>query len=210
MGLKNDWSLAHFLYYTTWLGAITSVVAILVVLLLYYQSAEDALLVFPQIDPLVELRELEIDDEQLVSETGHYLMPLKMYVNVGYASFDEDLSATNLYILLLRILKFSCLLGFLLLLSQILKSVIDKQPFANRNSVRLLWMGGILIGYSVIDSILGFSIASSLNDINFQSGIHFKPIFNLDQYIYLGLILFVLGYVFKEATRIHEEQKLVV
>jgi|GEM_PF-3673565 len=208
--LKNDWTLTHFLFYITWFGILSSILVVLTTLFIYYQSAENALLIFPHIDPLVEIQNLEIEDDELLSNNGDYLMPLRIYSNVGIASFGDDFSGYNLPLLALRLAKFGCLLLLFLYFSRILKSVIDKNPFNPRNHVRLYLMGIFLIGFSVFDSVLGISISSSLNNIGFQSEIMFKPVFNVDQFVYLGLILVVLGFVFKEATLIHEEQKLTV
>jgi hypothetical protein len=50
-----------------------------------------------------------------------------------------------------------------------------------------------------------------LTDLPFrEKGFSFYKRYTTDYFMILGLISIVFGYVFKEATRIHEEQKLTV
>lgn len=210
MKLKKDWSLAYFLYYMTRITVVMTLLFLVTILFMYLQTGSELIVVIPQTDPMVQIKNLDIDSNQLQSNTSNFIMPMLLYSRVSIMNLEGEFGQYNAKIYVARLFKFTTLLIFLVLLSRIFKSVVDKNPFDQQNPTRLFKMGGLIIGFSLFDGLLSYTISSALNDIGFSSELEFQPVFSFDQYFYIGLILILLGYVFKEGARIHEEQKLTV
>lgn len=211
MGLKNDWTLAHFLYYITWFVVASIIVTGISTGIMYWQSGEAVVTSIPKIDPLVRLQNLELDPDEIESTLGTHAMPIEIFTRIGVMTLEEDLSSYNQKIYVARLFKFTALMCFMILLARMLKTVIDKNPFDHSNSKRLLKMGVLVMCFGLFDVLLSFTFADALNEIGFKSDIVFKTVYEpLEPSIYVGLVLILLGFVFKEATCIHEELKLTV
>ncbi|MDZ7808435.1 MAG: DUF2975 domain-containing protein [Gracilimonas sp.] len=212
MKLKEDWSFTHFIYYTTWFALIGLVLSFITFFGMSYLTGDSFFTNLPVIDPMTEVapKNFVSEDNLRVGEEHNFLTPLRVHasfmVQNNYSGFSAQITKVHA----VRILRMIILAGFLLLLSRIIKSIIQENPFEQKNSFRLYAMGGLLIFLSVVDVLHGYLIANALSTLPMKSSLHFSPIIEIDVLIFFGLILLLLGYVFKEGNRIYEEQKLTV
>ncbi|MBO6794810.1 MAG: DUF2975 domain-containing protein [Balneolaceae bacterium] len=178
---------------------------------MYWQSGDALITSVPKIDPLVRVNNLELEPDEIESMLGTHALPIEIFTRIGVMTLEEDLSAYNQKIYVARLFKYTTLLCFMILLARVLKTVSDKNPFDHSNSKRLLKMGVLVMCFGLFDVLSSYTFASALNEIGFKSDIVFRTVYEpLEPSIYVGLVLILLGFVFKEATRIHEELKLTV
>ena len=211
MELKNDWSFSHFLYYITWIALIGVILNFIIFFGMNYITNDDFFTNLPVIDPMTEVEPDNFVTQNLgVGEDQNYLAPLRVHasfmVQNNYPYFSSQITKVHL----VRVLRMVVLASFLFFLTRIIKSIIQKNPFEQQNSVRLYAMGGLLIFLSAVNVLHGYLIADALSTLPMENNLNFSPVIEIDVLIFFGLILLLLGYVFKEGTRIYEEQKLTV
>ncbi len=210
MKLKKDWSLRHTLHYLTWLFTIGLVLNFFTVLSMYFISGTDIFMSVPGIDPLVGIDSRGMDLPDYETAENNFLMIFDVYVQPVLLSDGENFESWNYAILGARTLKFSVLFSFFFLLSRILRSIAEQNPFDGKNPRRLYIMGILLLLYPLLNFLHSWTIIELLNTQTYSSDLVFKHHFNLDFHLFIGMVILLLGYVFKEGARIHEEQKLTV
>jgi len=105
----------------------------------------------------------------------------------------------------------------LFLFSKVLRNVAEGEPFHSRNSFYFSVIGLTLFASAFIN--LAFQFLNHghffslplLESLDLPEGIEITSL-NMfgDDFILAGIFFVILGYVFKEGTRIYEEQKLTV
>lgn len=211
--LKNDWTLAHFLCYLSAfmiIGVIAQFVTFHLPYIVGYNSIQSIASVDPPI--AIDADYFGLEKKRIQFEDGSvFTIGSEVYAYASYYSDDNVRPEGSMLTLSIRILKFACLLIFYLMLNQILVSLTKKNPFDKRNVRRLYTMGLSLIGIHILHIIQAGLLSNYLNKIFTDSDLAFEPgFFGSQGSILFGLVIILLGYVFKEANRIHEELKLTV
>ena len=207
--MKKDWSLGHLLYYLSGIGIGGVIIKVGILILMLFQNGDFVVWNMHFVDPLIEIRDMEIEDESLVTNEGNYLIPITIYARFTLFNLDGLYQPQAIKTYYMRFLK--CLLEFLFLfqLSQLFKSIKDQNPFNKENPRRFYYMGILVIALAMADIWSGFIFSNGLREIGFQT-LKFNPSFEMKPNFIFGLIIILFGVVFKEANRIHEEQKLTV
>ena len=108
-----------------------------------------------------------------------------------------------------RLITLSLLWIFFHQLSIILLPIAKGQPFKKETPIKLKVIGWAILLFSVLDplfySLIYNDSGSAFNEYLSLFTEYFNPLF-----ILFAFFTFVLSYVFKEGTRIYEEQKLTV
>lgn len=212
MKLKKDWSFSHFLYYITWFALIGLVLNFIIFFGMNYMTDDSFFTNLPVIDPMTEVEPENFvsEDNLRVGEEYNFLTPLRIHASFMVQNNYPDFSAQITKVHAVRILRMLILAAFLFFLTRIIKSVIRENPFEQQNSVRLYFMGGLLIFLALVDVLHGYLIASALSTLPMENPLNFRPVIEIDVLFFFGLIFLLLGFVFKEGFRIYEEQKLTV
>lgn len=210
MKLKKDWSLAHFLYYNVWIIIIGLIISFLSINSTYFTGGVSFFINAPYSDPMVQ-----VDSEQFIStdflvNDEHYLMPLQVKGRFLVNNSDNSFESKNLLLIAIRFLKMIILVAFFYLLSRILKSVTNDNPFNPLNSRRLIAMGGLLVVQALVAFGHAFFVVHIFSTLQIEPALDFKPDFESVNSVFFGLLIMLLGFIFREATKIHEEQKLTV
>ncbi len=212
MGLKNDWTIAHFLYYLSAFMIFGLIVETITVHLpdIYGQKTLHAI---NGIDPPIAIDSdyFGLNKKRVTFEDGSvFSLGSKVFAYPMYISSDSNPSGRSLLIVV-RLLKLFSLLLFYMMLNFILRSLTQKNPFEPRNSMRLFTMGVALLSIDIFHFLQATFLSKSFNSELENHEIFFEAGFiNSQGSIYFGLAIILLGFVFKEATRIHEELKLTV
>ena len=213
MKLKKDWSLAHFLYYMTWLSIIGFVVQFITISTPYLFGDGSSIMVLSVYDPPVEIQteSLGIQEKVYLNNKTIFGLGKKISVFPVLLTEDESLHTGMWMVMLIRFLRYLLLGIFFYCFNRILKTVIQNDPFSNKNSTRLYIMGVSLMVLPIIriihSSVLAGYLSKSISENAYQFSASFN---NSEGSIMFGLTIVLLGYVFKEGTRIYEEQKLTV
>jgi hypothetical protein len=210
MKLKKDWSLAHFLYYNVWIIIIGLVLSFLSITSVYYTGGIDFFINAPYSDPMVQVDAKEFVSTSFLVNGENYFMPIQLKGRFLLNSSETEFISQNIQLMIIRFLKMAILVGFFYLLSKILKSIINKNPFDSSNSKKLIIMGLLLIFLSIIEFGQALLITNIFSSLEIEPSLSFNPDFTSTNSIFFGLLIMLLGYVFKEATNIYEEQKLTV
>ncbi len=110
----------------------------------------------------------------------------------------------------LQIYKSTILLISLFFFIKLLKNVAEGNAFDSQNFKYLYFIGWILFLFSVLNILIGPLSSSLLGDLVLIEGYKFSPIGLFGSYMMEGICFLALGYVFKEGTRMYEEEKLTV
>jgi hypothetical protein len=158
---------------------------------------------------------VQVESEEFIStdflvNDEHYLIPLQVKARFLVNNSDNSFESKNLLLISVRFLKMIILVAFFYLLSKILKSVTKDNPFNPLNSRRLIAMGGLLVVQALIAFGHAFFVVHIFSTLQIEPALEFRPDFESVNSIFFGLLIMLLGFVFREATRIHEEQKLTV
>lgn len=213
MKLKKDWTLGHFLYYTSWftiIGIILQFVSISFPVLF----GSNSIMTLKEIDPPIAISAKSLSiDHNFYQQDGSYLaLPLHIYTYPMVVAEKADFTRENLLIHGARLLKMGTLVFFFLMLARVLKTVIKKNPFEQKNSGRVFYMGISVIFLPLLSLLQGYLFQRTFNNVLIGSDFEFSiSLLGSNQgSLTFGLSLVLLSYVFKEANRIHEEQKLTV
>ena len=208
--LKNDWSLAHFLYYISQISAWLYIIMIAVqltttVIMFNSDGGYMAMLQSPvsfSIEDLSEKSTFETNSIKgylvdRVDGTAHLMLKKSSVEPAAYL------------LLLLSYFDYGFLVFGLFLFSGIMKSVTEKEPFRETNIRRLYIIGSMVILAPFYFALKQWAVISLIEG-SYLQGI--EPYGNLSDtnLILAGILIIVLGYVFKEGARIYEEQKLTV
>jgi len=212
MKLKNDWTLGHFLYYISWFmifGLISQFITIHIPNL----TGSNSITSIKNIDALVMINteDLGIENRIYRDDGGYLYLGSSFHTNPMIISDSEEALSGYYIILLTRLLKFLALYIFYYTLNRILRSVIDNNPFDIKNSWRLYVMGISVLSLSFIHFLQSVLFSHYFNENMITEKITFETSFMGGQgSLTFGLAIVLLGYVFKEASRVYEEQKLTI
>lgn len=210
MKFKKDWSLAHFLYYNVWIIIIGIVVSFISIGSVYFTAGSDFFINAPYSDPMVQVDSKELISTDFLVNEKHYLMPIQVKGRFLVNNSESIFAKKNLLLIVVRFLKMLILVAFFYLLARILKSVITENPFNPLNSKRLLIMGGLLVFHALVAFGHALFVADIFSSLQVDPTLSFKADFESVNSIFFGPLVMLLGFIFREATRIHEEQKLTV
>ncbi|MGK7369828.1 MAG: DUF2975 domain-containing protein, partial [Candidatus Halalkalibacterium sp. M3_1C_030] len=93
--------------------------------------------------------------------------------------------------------------------SGIMKSVTEKEPFRQKNIRSLYIIGGMVLLAPFYFTLKQWMVTSLIKG-SYLQGIDLNWYPNDSNLILAGVLIIVLGYVFKEGARMYEEQKLTV
>ena len=210
MKLKKDWSLAHFLYYNVWIIIIGLIVSFISISSTYLTGGVSFFINAPYSDPMVQVDSEKLITTDFLVNGEHYLIPIQVKGRFLVNNSESSFATKNLLLIAIRFLKMMILVAFFYLLARILKSIIKENPFDPLNSKRLLIMGGLLVFYALFAFGHTLFVAGIFSSLQIDPILNFKADFQSVNSIFFGLLVMLLGFVFREATKIHEEQKLTV
>lgn len=212
MNFKKDWSLAHFLYYLSWFITIGVVIQFIALSLPSFFGANIVVSVpFSDAQVAIKTKSLGIQEGYYSNPQTVFSIGENMYINPFLTSDKEDFNTASIVTIMIRFLRYSILFVFFMMLTQILKTVIEKTPFHSSNPVRLYIMGISIILLYLVQILQSYTFAYYFSLFEPASQFEFSYIANTNSgIILLGLSIVLLGYVFKEGTRMYEEQKLTV
>lgn len=208
--LKNDWSLAHFLYYISRISAWLYILMIAVQLtttvsMFNTEGPYMALLQSPvsmTIDDFSETGSFESN-----SVKGHMMNSVEGTANLMLKKSSIEPAA---YLLILfNFVDYGALVFGLFLFSNIMKSVTEKEPFRPKNIRRLYVIGGMVMLAPLYFALQQWAVTSLIKG-SYLPGITLHWNLEDTNLILAGILIIVLGYVFKEGARMYEEQKLTV
>jgi hypothetical protein len=209
MKIKKKWSFAYFLYYMCqigfWLFLLEAVLMFSVNSLNYLE--EDGEFFIYSVPVILNIEGLELMDENLQNNISIYNTANVDVFLTG--SFDEYTGAF-FYYSGLQNYKIIVLLLCLFFLTKFLKNVAEERPFDSENPKYLYIIGWILFLSSAINILIGYLPYPLLEGLSLEGGYEFSRVRVFRDYMMEGIFIIVLGYVFKEGTRIYEEQKLTV
>jgi len=210
MKLKKDWSLAHFLYYNVWIIITGLIVSFISINSTYLTGGISFFINAPYSDPMVQVDSEELITTDFLVNDEHYLMPIQVKGRFLVNNSESSFATKNLLLIVVRFLKMSILVAFFYLLARILKSVIKENPFDPLNSKRLLIMGGLLVFHAIFTFGHALFVADIFSSLQVDPTLSFKADFESVNSIFFGLLVMLLGFIFRKATEIHQEQKLTV
>lgn len=208
MDFKKNRRPAYVLYYMMIAGCVLISFMILMLTVSLFTESEHYIM----------FESIELEIEQLAQydkiESGNIAINVSNHVHAGATVFSakNDFTSSFLWFRLWTILRFILIGIVLFLFSKIAKTVIDKEPFHEKNSKYLYYIGFILITSPILYFLFNLYINSVFNGINFPEGIHYiSEELSLDwNFTIFGIFILALAYVFKEGTRMHKEQQLTV
>lgn len=210
MKLRNDWTPAYLLYY------LSAFIKTLILLLIILKSIQVGLMfgmnshsiedipVHLKLEDFDAYKDVEIENIQIkIPSRTTAIVDIKLDSNsqIGTILFY------NGFLLYKGVLFFSLLFFG----TKFFKNIAEKNPFASQNANYLFIISGILFAFSFLNFCFSKIPVPFLNDSVFPDNLTFLSLVFPDNYLIIGgLTSLVFGYVFKEASRIYEEQKLTV
>lgn len=151
-------------------------------------------------------------DEVLVERKHNFYsgVSTEFHATTHFRPDFEQFPTETILILVFRLLTFAGIVLFLFLLSQVLRSVTQDDPFDERNFSRLFYMGIIGIFVPIIRTLHSVVLAGFVTYDPKLLGYEVGPSFMSLWLMSIGILVLVLSFFFKETSRIYEEQKLTV
>ena len=208
--LKSDWSLAYFLYYISrimaWLYIVTIAVQLTTTITMFTSEGRYFALLQNPVSLTVE-NFSETTSFETNSVKGNLTNRVEGTANLMLKKSSVEPAA---YLLMLfDYLDYGILAFGLFLFSGIMKSVTEKEPFRQKNTRRLYIIGVMVLLAPFYIALKQWLVTSLIKGSYFQ-GLEINWLPKDNNLILAGIFIIVLGYVFKEGTRIYEEQKLTV
>ena len=216
MELRKDWSLAYFLLYMCQISYWMIILGVVVELVIPTAFFSNDYTVIDDIPVNIELQQFEEYNDFKV--TNAYLnIPERMSTEIQVSGPYEDVSSAFLFYNGLKLYEYAVFFILFFMLAKILRNVAKGDPFHSKNASYLsvtgitLFVSGCLnIAFQFLNMghFFHLPLLESLNlpdDIKINSLDMFG-----ENFILAGIFIIILGYVFKEGTRIYEEQKLTV
>lgn len=212
MKLKKDWSLEYLMYYLFRISFWTYLIMIFtqIVLPTYIFRNEDSIMTLEPIPVLLNIEQLssynDIKNENLTinikdnaigsvyikANLKHHLPELLYYTGIQFFNI----------IILLMVLHYG---------SKLLKNVALGDPFNDQNPTYLFTVGWVMFLGSIVFMIISYLPLPLFDSLQLPEGVIVKSIAIDDRgFMASGILAIVFGYVFKEGTRLYEEQKLTV
>lgn len=211
MEFKKDWSLAYFLYYICQIGIWLTVIDALIMILFNSSQyvSEDGTYFIHSVPVTLNIDGVEsLDDIVRENVRINIYNPVKANIAIN-ASFQEYLPAFLFYYGL-KAYSTILIVVILFFFGKVLKNVAEGNPFDITNSKYLYIIGWTLFLTSALNIFIQFLPLPLLDSLSLPEGYEFSSIQGFEDYMMIGIFVIVLGYVFKEGTRIYEEQKLTV
>lgn len=208
--LKNDWSLAHFLYYlsriTAWLYVVTVAVQLTTTIMMF--NSDDQYMAFLQHPISISIEKFSDNSSfETNSVKGHMANSVDASANLKLKKSSVEPEA---YLLILfDYLDYAALAYGLFLFSGIMKSVTEDEPFREENIRRLYLIGFLVMAAPFYFALKQWTVVSLVQS-SYLPGIDLNWYPNDLNLLFAGILIIVLGYVFKEGARLYEEQKLTV
>ena len=213
MELRKDWSLAYFLLYLCQISYWLIVISVGIELVMSATQLSNEHIVLTDIPVNLELQQFDQYDDLEVAGVMLNIserMSSEMHLSGPYNKIKEAFFVFNG----LKIYKNSIFFMLFFLLSRVLKNVAQGNPFHPNNSSYFSIIGLILSLSGGTNIAFQFLNAGHLISLPIINDIGLPEITSLNlfgkDFILAGIFFIVLGYVFKEGTRIYEEQKLTV
>lgn len=208
--LKNDWSLAYFLYYisriSAWLYILLIIVQLTTTVTMF--TSEGRYMALLQNPVSINVEEFsESSAFETNSAKGFLVNRVEGTVNLMLKKSSVEPAAYLL--ILLDYFDNAALIFGLFIFSGIMKSVTKEEPFQRKN-IRRLYIIGVMVMLAPFYFTLKQWIVASLIEGSYLQGIEITWYPNDTNLIMAGIFIIVLGYVFKEGARMYEEQKFTV
>jgi hypothetical protein len=203
LDLKSDWTLAHFLSYIAGIFAVLLFIQLLTQLFIFNQVGMD----FP-----VKYSVAETEQISSITKSGYMFLPKNEQNGLLIVMDVENRSGFHSFILAaLKIIESATFIFCAFLVWRIFQSVANDDPFSKANYKRLFIVGWIFI----LADFFAFGRAYYIDWLAFDTfaSESFKLIRttgDISTLMIIGIVIIVIGYVFKEGHRIYEEQKLTV
>lgn len=211
MKLKKDWSLSYFLYYICqigyWLVAFLFVIQTFNFIVSGFTGSKTAhfsevSLIFHDENPV----ETTIGSENAIQIRPYSTRRGKAFISIPV---ENNLGLIVYYYCIEQVPNI-ILFVFLFYFARIMKNVAQGDIFAGKNSRLLFITGFILIGSSLLNFLFTMLPSPIIEGVALNDGNTIESVLFMKDYLVAGIFLIVLAYVFKEGTRIYEEQKLTV
>jgi len=200
--LEKDWSLAHFLSY------IAAIAAVLVLLNLITQ-----ILLFSTTELGVDFQVTYTTGQaDSITNSGITFMPESQQLGRVIISEITQYSDAHYYFLaFLKFMEKAVIIFSLFILWRFFRSVANDKPFEKINYRRLYAIGWIFVFAEIYTISKDHYIHWLTNDLLSTDSLRILPAAGSSfNFLIIGFVIIVLGYVFKEGHRIFEEQKLTV
>ncbi len=210
MNLRKDWSLAYFLYYTCWIGYWSIGLYLVVTIASTVMVSSDGYTRLLDLPVVMEVEEFS-EFNELQMPTAAINIPEQFSIDIDIKAQTNQHGFNIVLLFLIQSLSSFALMAVLFLLSTIFKNVAEENPFDPVNSKNLLYSGVVTLLIGCINITLTFTPIPLLRELHLPDGYAIKHLsLPTDILLLVGVSLIVLAYVFKEGTRIYDEQKLTV
>lgn len=211
MKSKKDWSLTRVLYHLSWMGYWIVVGIALFEMLLFIHT-----FLVGETSAIYTFEAKILTEEHLtVSEEARHNSYITILPVVEGRAFmvlkNNDSVLLYFYLLAIKAFEFISLFVFFYLLHLLLKNIIARDPFNEKNQRYLFTIGWVFIASEVIALLLLVAQIPLSEFFAFPDAIRSISLSPAGAgSVLLGIIAIVFGYIFKEANRMYEEQKLTV
>jgi hypothetical protein len=201
--LQNDWTLAHFISYIAAITAILLAIQLIIQIVMFSHVGMD----FP-----VKFSVENSDQVSSVTRDGLMFLPDNQQEGRLIVKEVENRSGIHSFFLVsFKIVESGMFIFCAFLVWQIFRSVARSQPFSRGNYKKLFIVGWIF----VLAEFFAFGRAFYLEWLTFDAFASdpftlIRTTGDLSNFLFIGIVIIVIGYVFKEGHRIYEEQKLTV
>ena len=216
MKLRKDWSLAYLLLYICQIGYWLIIINLGVELFMSASLFSNDYVIIDNIPVHLELEKFE-EYKEIEFENTYLNIAERMSTDIHISGPYDEIKIAFFFFNGLKLYENTVFFIILFMLSKVLRSVAEGDPFHGKNPSHLYVIGWTLIIYSIINISFQFMSAGHFislpffSDLALPEGIDITSL-NLfgEDFLLDGIFIIVLGYVFKEGARIHEEQKLTV
>jgi|AntRauTorckE6833_2_1112554.scaffolds.fasta_scaffold04901_7 hypothetical protein len=216
MEFRKDWSLAYFLLYMCQLGYWMIVINIGILGVDLFMSFSNNSVIIDNIPVHLELEQFE-EYKDVEFENTYLNISERMSTDIHISGSYDDVENAFFFYNGLKIYENAVFFILLFFFAKVLRNVAEGSPFHAKNSTYLSTIGTILLAVGAINFSFQFLNTGHfislpiLNNLGFPDGIDiiYLDLFGKD-FIFAGIFMIVLGYIFKEGTRIYQEQKLTV
>ena len=209
MKLNNDWTFGHFLYYScqfSFFGLLFST-------LVQYSCSPKILDGYSlSVEPIPVI--MEFDGFEPLKEPKEGIASIDIQKRIkGKVRIEADSSDhmwATLFYNSYTLLKWIWMLILYFFAARFFKNISNKDFFNPKNATYFSIIGFSSLIISGILFAFHYATLPILGEISAPHGIQFIRLDIITPLVIPGIASLVLSHIFKEATRIHEEQKLTV
>ncbi|NGP87497.1 DUF2975 domain-containing protein [Fodinibius halophilus] len=210
MTFNKDWTLAHFLYYISQIGYVLIGGLILIQTFTFFMQSQNNHLSTDLIPVQLEVQEFKEASDIKAGEVTLHINE-EMNGRVRLSTSDKSSQWPIIGFFLVGLLKYVILAIVLFLFSKLFKTIIDKEPFSEKNPTYLFTIGWILFLAPFTIPALNFFVHPYFASLDLPENLSIAGLTYMgDGYAYAGIFILVLGYVFKEGNRLYKEQQLTI